>query len=146
MCAPPFFLRRWQWRECIRPPVITEQRKIYLVNNFSPPRPFLFSQVAVTRVRPAPFESPVIIDRFYSTEDLIQTLVTSCHIPFYCAPSCTRCVSVYSSSSSSSSSSTTTSSSSSSSRDVCVCVCARRQRDRQKTDTQGQGQSSWLRR
>jgi Na+-transporting methylmalonyl-CoA/oxaloacetate decarboxylase gamma subunit len=45
---------------------------------------------AVTRVRPGPFQSPVMIDQFYSTQDLIQTLATSCYIPFYSAPTLTR--------------------------------------------------------
>lgn len=39
--------------------------------------------IAVTRVSPRPFKSPVMITSFAGKEDLIESCIASCHIPFY---------------------------------------------------------------
>lgn len=39
--------------------------------------------IAVTRVSPWPIKSPILITKFGSKQDVIDSCIASCHIPFY---------------------------------------------------------------
>lgn len=39
--------------------------------------------IAVTRVSPRPIKSPIFITKFGSKQDLVDSCIASCHIPFY---------------------------------------------------------------